>query len=41
MNGDGTINEEVTRQKVPSSVPKEKVDEIINKCKSLSKSNNL
>lgn len=39
MNPDGTINEEVTRAKVPDSVPKDKADEIINKCKVLSKWN--
>ncbi|XP_033217025.1 general odorant-binding protein 56a-like [Belonocnema kinseyi] len=35
MNTDGTINEEVARAKIPVSVPKDKADEVINKCKLL------
>ncbi|XP_015434872.1 PREDICTED: general odorant-binding protein 56d-like [Dufourea novaeangliae] len=33
MNQDGSVNEEITRKRVPASVPKEQVDDLINKCK--------
>ncbi|XP_043479745.1 general odorant-binding protein 56d-like [Leptopilina heterotoma] len=35
MNPDGTINEEVARAKIPDSIPKDKANEVINKCKVL------
>ena len=36
MNSDGTINEEVARAKLPSTVEADKAEEIIKACKSLS-----
>ncbi|CAK9824343.1 General odorant-binding protein 56a [Anthophora retusa] len=33
MNQDGTLNEEVARQKAPSTIPKDQVETVINKCK--------
>ncbi|XP_017878110.1 general odorant-binding protein 56d-like [Ceratina calcarata] len=33
MRPDGSISEEVTRQKAPTDIPKEKIDDVINKCK--------
>lgn len=37
MTPDGTIDEEVARSKIPSTIPKEKVDQVLTKCKGLSK----
>lgn len=40
MNPDGSINEEVARAKIPESIPKDKANEVINKCKVLSEYRN-
>ncbi|XP_017795892.1 PREDICTED: general odorant-binding protein 56d-like [Habropoda laboriosa] len=39
MNQDGSVNEEVTRAKAPSDIPKDQVETIINKCKTATGAN--
>nr|ARN17865.1 odorant binding protein 9 [Cephus cinctus] len=39
MDPDGKINEEVIRSKIPSSIPKDQADNIINTCKGLTGAN--